>query len=98
MQRGMLFAMAIGIALARAASAGLWDTPSFGLAAADEYRGGVYVFTDYVFDDRGANTAPPTGGDYTYPESGAPYFKNAADLVEVRVQPLATGIAFGVRF
>ena len=35
------------------------------------------------------NTVPPAGGDYTYPAAGAPYFKNAADLVEVRVQPLA---------
>jgi predicted esterase len=85
------------VAFASAARAGLWDVPGFGLAAADEIHGGIYIATDYVYDDRGADALPPAGGDYAYP-AGAPYFKNAADLVEVRVQPHASEIAFGVRF
>jgi hypothetical protein len=75
-----------------------WDSPSFGLAAADEIHGGVYIATDYVSTTAAPHDSPPRVATNSYPASGSPYFKNAADLVEVRVQPLATGIAFGVRF
>ncbi|MGH7858317.1 MAG: hypothetical protein ACREQY_13420 [Candidatus Binatia bacterium] len=57
-----------------------------------EYLRGVYIFTDHVFDDRGAS-------DFSYPSAEAPYKNNAADLVELQMRPdvVAGAITFGVR-
>jgi hypothetical protein len=90
--------LAIAATTPAAARAGLWDVPGFGLAAADEIHGGVYIATDYVYDDHGANTLPAGRRRLHVSGCGRTVFKNAADLVEVRVQPLANAIAFGVRF
>ena len=59
------------------------------------YDEGEWIYTDYVYDDYGADTVPsgqpnvvslaPTEGDFRYPE-GENFAGNAADIVEVRVQ------------
>ncbi|MGH7818596.1 MAG: hypothetical protein ACREQ9_02370, partial [Candidatus Binatia bacterium] len=92
------FALGV-LAAVRTASAAIWDQPTFGLCEGEEYANGVYVYTDYVFDDHGADTDGSAGGDVTYPADGLPYRKNAADIVEVRVEPdpSAAAIRFGVR-
>lgn len=78
----------------------LWRDAGFGLVAHDEIVDGVFIATDYVYDDRGPNTDGAAGGDSTYPADGDPYFKNAADLIEVRGMPVDTEqkLLLGVRF
>ncbi|HVM41834.1 MAG TPA: prolyl oligopeptidase family serine peptidase, partial [Acidimicrobiia bacterium] len=59
------------------------------------YDAGEWIYTDFVYDDYGADTTPggqpnvvslaPTSGDFRYPD-GAEYADNAADIVEVRVR------------
>ena len=57
---------------------------------------GEWIYTDFVYDDYGADTGPasgqpnvvslaPTAGDARYPD-GKAYADNAADIVEVRVR------------
>src|SRR3954447_26454732 len=62
------------------------DGPTLGelVAGTSQVVDGTWVWTDYVYDDHGANTDPgdPTvlydaGGDATYPEG----FENSADIV-----------------
>jgi hypothetical protein len=80
------------------------------VSGTDAYRNGEYVYQDYLFDDRGADTAPglgsrpdnqdsgnfsPTAGDVQYP-TGARYAGNAADLVELRIKPTATHLVYRV--
>ena len=80
------------------------------VSGTDAYRDGEYVYQDYLFDDRGADTVPllgsrpenlasqnfsPTAGDVQYP-SGARYAGNAADLVEFRIKPTAHAIVYRV--
>ena len=70
------------------------------------YRQGELVYQDYLFDDHGAALTPDPAdprssgdafsrpnGTYTYP-SGPGYRNDAADLVELRVKPLADATAF----
>lgn len=78
----------------------LWRDAGFGLVAHDEVVNGVFIATDYAYDDRGPNTDETAGGDSTYPADGEPYFKNAADLIEVRGMPVDTEqkLLLGVRF
>src|SRR3954454_763469 len=79
------------------------------VSGTDAYRDGEYLYQDYLFDDRGANTTPgpgtrfengrnasgPTAGDVEYPTDER-YAGNAADLVEFRVKPLADAIVYRV--
>lgn len=56
---------------------------------------GVWIYTDFVYDDYGADTGSsgqpnvvslaPSAGDFRYPD-GRAYADNAADIVEVRVR------------
>jgi hypothetical protein len=68
----------------------VWAPETHGLAGSVSYRDGVFLATDYVFDDGGA-------GGFSYPDSGPPYNRNAADLVELRVLPDNGGLTVGVR-
>src|SRR5688572_24900460 len=68
----------------------LWALPSSGWTANDEYRDRTYIWTDQVFDDRGA-------GGAAYPGEGHPYMRNAADLVEVRLRSDDKGLVVGAR-
>ena len=80
------------------------------VSGTDAYRNGEYLYQDYLFDDRGADTAPglgsrpdnqdsgnfsPTAGDVQYP-TAARYANNAADLVEFRIKPTATTIDYRI--
>ena len=95
---------------------GIWRAPPILISGAAAYRGGEYLYQDYLYDDHGAR-APGTpadafadpadrrgsanagfsqpNGTYTYPSDRA-YADNAADLVELRVKPLADATAFRV--
>ena len=59
----------------------LWANPSSGWTRTDEVVNGTYIYTDPVFDDKGANVDSTTGGDAAYPHDGTPYMRNAADIV-----------------
>src|SRR4051812_36826666 len=87
-----LAALGAGIALAPAtsaqSSAQLSAQPSAPAAAGrpelgplisgtSSYVDGTYAWTDYAYDDRGANTNGIPGGDTTYPAN--PYPGNTAD-------------------
>jgi len=77
------------------------------VSGTDAYADGEYLYQDYLFDDRGADTAPglgsrldsqnfsPTAGDVQYP-TGPEYLGNAADLVEFRVTTTATAVVYRV--
>lgn len=78
------------------APVGTWSGEPTGIAGTGRYDGGEWVYTDYVFDDYGADTTPAqiqpqvvslaaTAGDFRYPD-GDRYLDNAADIVEVRVR------------
>jgi hypothetical protein len=75
----------------------LWAEPTSGYTRSSEVRRGTFIYTDPVFDDRGANTDGTSGGDAAYPADGAPYMRNAADLVEVRLRRSGDALAVGVR-
>ena len=80
------------------------------ISGTDAYRNGEYLYQDYLFDDRGADTVPaegsrpdnlesgnfsPTAGDVQYPTAER-YAGNAADLVELRIKPTATHLVYRV--
>ena len=79
------------------------------VSGTDALRRGEYLYQDYLFDDRGANTVPgsgsraqpgsdiasPTAGDTLYPRAER-FANNAADLVELRVKPTPTDIVYRV--
>ena len=87
-------------------NAGVWRADPILISGARSYRDGEFVYQDYLYDDHGARLArdpsdPRSGDDtfsgangtYTYPSDRA-YADNAADLVELRVKPLADATAF----
>ena len=87
---------------------GYWKADPILVSGAEAYRRGEYLYQDFLYDDHGANeqqdpSDPRTGSDtfsrangtYTYPTDPA-YAENAADLVELRVQPLKPSTAFRV--
>ena len=90
-------------------NAGPWRAAPILVSGAQAYRGGEYPYPDYLYDDHGGAGAPdtntpfgpnaflfsPTAGTYTYPTNPV-YANNAADLVELRVKPLADATAFRV--
>ncbi len=81
------------------------------VSGTDAYRAGEYLFQDYLFDDRGADTVPlqgsrgladagsdiaaSTAGDAIYPTADR-YAGNAADIVELRIKPTADAILYRV--
>jgi hypothetical protein len=88
---------------------GVWKAAPILVSGASAYRNGEFLYQDYLFDDHGANGGqrdqndPRSAGDtfaipngtYTYP-TGAAYANNAADLVELRVKPIAGATAFRI--
>ena len=88
---------------------GPWNAPPILVSGTDAYRDGEWMYQDYLFDDHGATGVPdpntpygagtnlfsPTGGTFTYPTAKG-YANNAADLVELRIEPLARATAFRV--
>ncbi|MGH2965236.1 MAG: alpha/beta hydrolase-fold protein [Solirubrobacterales bacterium] len=90
-------------------NAGVWHANPILVSGASAYRGGEFLYQDFLYDDHGARGLsrdpgdPRVGGDsfsapngtYTYPTDPA-YADNAADLVELRVKPLAAATAFRI--
>ncbi|MFL5887251.1 MAG: hypothetical protein ACJ77M_19450 [Thermoleophilaceae bacterium] len=88
---------------------GPWRAPPILVSGAEAYRGGEFMYQDFLNDDHGAAGIPdnnnpvgpnaflysPPAGTYTYPTNPA-YANNAADLVEMRVKPLPDATAFRV--
>ncbi|HET6817020.1 MAG TPA: hypothetical protein VFH66_07335 [Mycobacteriales bacterium] len=88
---------------------GVWRAAPILVSGAQSYRDGEFVYQDYLYDDHGAmgvkdNNDPygagadlysPPQGTFTYPTAKV-YANNAADLVEFRTKPLASGTAFRV--
>jgi hypothetical protein len=86
-----------------------WSAAPIMVSGAEAYRQGEFLYQDYLFDDHGAaktadpndpidpasNLFSPTHGTVTYPTDSV-YGNNTADLVELRVRPLAGATAFRV--
>ena len=88
---------------------GAWQAPPILVSGATAYRCGEFLYQDWLYDDRGAagtadprdpfssssNLFSPKAGTLTYPTDPL-YANNAADLVELRVKPLADATLFRV--
>ena len=86
-----------------------WSAKPILVSGAEAYREGEFLYQDYLFDDRGATVTQdpndpfdpaadlfsPKHGTVTYPTDPV-FAQNAADLVELRVKPLAASTAFRV--
>jgi len=88
-------------------NSGVWRAAPILVSGASAYRGGEFLYQDFLYDDHGArqaadpadrrtnNSFSATSGTYTYP-SDRRYAENAADLVEIRVKPLPDSTAVRV--
>lgn len=87
---------------------GIWRASPILVSGTTAYRGGEFLYQDYLYDDHGAHELPDPAdprasgdtfskpnGTYTYP-TGPGYANNAADLVEFRVKPTTSATAFRV--
>ena len=87
---------------------GVWRAPPILVSGTDEYRDGEYLYQGYLFDDHGAagllDATDPfvtkslfaaKDGTLSYPTAPV-YGHNAADLVELRVRPLASATAIRI--
>ena len=87
---------------------GNWNASPILVSGSTAYRGGEFLYQDWLYDDSGALGNPATndprfqaatasrarqGPTSTRPTPPS-YGNNAADLVELRVEPLATSTAF----
>ena len=90
---------------------GIWKAAPILVSGAEAYRDGEFLYQDFLFDDHGGtgsgddpndpfnqveNMFSPKHGTLSYPTDTATYANNAADLVELRVKPLADSTAFRV--
>ncbi len=87
---------------------GIWRARPILVSGATAYRDGEFLYQDFLYDDHGARARPDTSrpgpsgfsranGTYTYP-TAREYAGNAADLVELRVKPVASATAFRLTF
>jgi predicted esterase len=90
-------------------NAGIWRARPILISGTSAYRQGEFLYQDFLYDDHGARGEardpddPRTGedtfslpnGTYTYPTNPI-YANNAADLVELRIKPLASATAFRI--
>ncbi|MGA8718248.1 MAG: alpha/beta hydrolase-fold protein [Solirubrobacteraceae bacterium] len=78
-----------------------WRASPILISGAAAYRDGEYLYQDYLYDDRGAGSAPGgnafPSGTYTYPTDPV-YGDNAADIVEVRMKLLRRALAVRITF
>jgi len=86
-----------------------WKAPPILVSGAEAYRDGEFLYQDFLYDDHGAagvqdpndpfngleQLFSPKHGTLTYPTDPV-FANNAADLVELRVKPLARETAFRV--
>jgi hypothetical protein len=82
---------------------GVWHAKPTMVCDTSAYRTGEFLYQGCVYDDQGAQLLPTNWPEhsitfaYTYPTNPI-YRANAADLVEVRVKPLADATAFRITF
>ncbi|MFG1816123.1 hypothetical protein ACGFIF_20335 [Kribbella sp. NPDC049174] len=82
---------------------GIWQAKPTMICHTSAYRAGEFLNQGCVYDDQGAQLVTTNWPEhsltfaYTYPTDPA-YRGNAADLVEVRVKPLADATAFRITF
>ncbi len=90
-------------------NSGIWRAKPILISGSSAYRQGEFLYQDFLYDDHGARGQsrdpgdPRSGADtfslpngtYTYPTNPA-FANNAADLVELRVKPLANATAFRI--
>jgi len=82
---------------------GVWRAKPIMVCHASAYREGEFVHQGCVYDDQGAQLVPTKWPAhsitfaYRYPTAES-YRQNAADLVEVRVRPLADATAFRLTY
>jgi hypothetical protein len=86
---------------------GVWRAPPILVSGAGAYRAGEWLYQDFLYHGAAGVPDPsdtdfesnflfsPWKGAFTYPGDAA-YARNAADLVELRVKPLADATAFRV--
>lgn len=72
-------------------NAGIWRAEPILVSGASAYRRGEFLYQDFLYDDLGAGDA------YRYPDDPR-YGGNAADLVELRIRPLAGETAFRLTY
>lgn len=65
-----------------------WHARPILISGAEAYRDGEFLYQDHLYDDRAL----------TYPDDPGRYASNAADIVEVRIAPLARAMAIRVTF
>ncbi len=90
---------------------GVWRAPPILVSGAEAYRDGEFLYEDFLFDDHGGagsaddlndpfnqveNMFSAKHGTLSYPTDTGTFANNAADLVELRVKPLADATAFRV--
>lgn len=84
-------------------NAGVWKAEPTMVCHTSAYRQGEFLNQGCIYDDQGAQLVPTNWPEhaitpaYTYPDNPA-YRANAADIVEVRVKPLADATAFRVTY
>jgi hypothetical protein len=82
---------------------GIWRAKPILVCHASAYRSGEFVHQGCVYDDQGAQLVPTNWPEhqitfaYRYPTAEV-YRQNAADIVELRVKPLADSTAFRVTY
>jgi len=82
---------------------GVWRAKPTMVCHSSAYHSGEFVHQGCVYDDQGAQLEPTNWPEhsmlfaYRYPKNPA-YRANAADLVEVRVKPLADATAFRITY
>jgi len=88
---------------------GEWEADPLLVSGECAYRNGEFLYQDYVYDDKGANTTEnpdpfwpepaiqglnaPTG-NFVYPDDWDRYGNNAADLLEFRTRPGESGVQY----
>ncbi len=82
---------------------GIWKAKPILVCHASAYRAGEYVHQGCVYDDQGAQIKPLKWPEhaitfaYRYPTAEV-YRQNAADIVEVRIKPLANATAIRLTY
>ena len=76
-----------------APTAGFGDEPLLGslISGTSSWVDGTFVWTDYAYDDRGADTDLRPGGDTAYPPGMTP--NNVADLIQLQLRPGARDLS-----
>lgn len=72
-------------------NSGVWTAAPTLVGGTSAYRGGEFLYQDFLYDDLGANSL------YMYPTHPS-YAGNAADFVELRLRPLADATAVRITY